>query len=160
MVFSVRILSWFLFRKGGFAVESTSYSSLKGSQICHAVIPLMCPNGPLSFSFTPLPPSPTSACAHSFPLLWSSELLILYHSSHCQYTLLLSCKPRCSFSCQQAEFISSQNTGTWQTCVISSSTCCQTFVKVLSHGWGHHSWLNQRISQDSDSYRTWSSCLG
>lgn len=46
MVLGVRVLSWFSFRKGGFALESTTYSSLKGSEISHAVIPLKCPNGP------------------------------------------------------------------------------------------------------------------
>lgn len=161
MVFGVRVLSWFSFRKGGFALEGTTYSSLKGSEISHAVIPLMCPNGPLSFCCTPVFPPPTSACVHSFPLLWPSEPLILYSVSFCWYTLPLSCKPCCSFSCQKAEFVSWQNARTWQTCVISLSKCCQTFVKGLSQSWGHHSWLNQSISPDSwtDSYRSWWSCL-
>ena len=89
-VFGVRILSWSPFRKGVFSQEGTTYSSLKGSQISHTVIPLMYPRGPLFPSF-----SPTTSCISSFPLLGPSEPLIFYCSSLYWYTLLLSCKPRC-----------------------------------------------------------------
>lgn len=95
MVFGVRVLSWFSFTKGGFAVEGTTYSSLKGSEISHAVIPLKCPNGPFSSCCTPVSPSPTSACAQ-FPFAMAFQathfvlqLTLLIHLATLLQTMLV-----------------------------------------------------------------------